>query len=88
LVVNVVLSAAAITGLVQLLPYHLSQQAKLREVRAEVKRSEARVKNLHADFSRANDPGQAMSVMREQSAWVDPTQRQIVWQDGGLKDDN
>ncbi len=88
LVVNVVLSAAAITGLVQLLPYHLSQQAKLREVRAEVKRSEARVKNLHADFSRANDPGQAMSVMREQSAWVDPTQRQIVWQDGGMKDDN
>jgi uncharacterized membrane protein (DUF106 family) len=81
LVVNVVLSAAAITGLVQLLPYHLSQQAKLREV-------QERVKTLHADFGRANDPGQAMSVMREQSAWVDPTQRQIVWQDGSTKDDN
>lgn len=88
LVVNVVLSAAALTGLVQLLPYHLSQQAKLREVRTEVRRAEERVKNLHADFSRANDPGQVRSVMQEQSFRVDPNQRQIVWQDSGTQDDN
>lgn len=88
LVVNAVLSSAAIAGLVQLLPYHLSQQSKLGEVRTEVKRSEERVKNLHADFSRANDPGQMKSVMQEQSSWVDPNQLQINWQEPSTKDDN
>lgn len=87
-VVNSVLCAAAISGLVQLLPYHLSQQTKLREVRAEVKRAEERVKSLRSDFNRSFDPGQAKSVMREQSSWVDPTQRQIVWQESGTKEDN
>jgi len=88
LVVNAVLSAAAIAGLAQLLPYHLSQQSKLREVRTEVKQAEERVKNLHADFSRANDPGQMKSVMQEQSSWVDPNQLQINWQEPATKDDN
>jgi hypothetical protein len=88
LVVNMVLSAAAIAGLVQLLPYHLSQQTKLREVRLEVKRTETRVNNLRTDFSRSFDPGQAKSVMQEQSYRVDPNQRQVVWKDQGTSDDN
>lgn len=88
LVVNIVLSAAAITGLVQLLPYHLSQQAKLGEVRAEVKRAESRLNNLRTDFSRSFDPGQAKSVMQEQSYRVDPNQRPVVWKDQGTSDDN
>ncbi len=87
-VVNVVISTAALSGFVQLLPYHLSQQTKLREVRSEVKRAEQRVKNLRTDFKRSFDPGQAKSVMQEQSTWIDPTQRQVVWQDSGTKDDN
>lgn len=88
LAVNLVLCAAAITGLSQLLPYHLSQQGKLREVRAEVRRTETRVKDLRADFSRSFDPGQAKNVMHEQSYRVDPTQRQIVWEDRGIIDDH
>jgi hypothetical protein len=88
LVVNLVLCAAAITGLVQLLPYHLSQQAKLREVRSEVKRAEERVKNLRTDFSHSFDSGQAQSIMQEQSYLVDPSKRQVVWQDRGIKDEN
>ncbi len=88
LVVNMVLSAAALAALVQLLPYHLSQQAKLREVRAEVKRTETRVNNLRTDFSRSFDSGQAKSVMQEQSHRVDPNQRQVVLQEPGTKDDN
>src|SRR5919202_6387643 len=87
-VVNVVLSAAAIAGLAQLLPYHLSQQAKLRELRAEVQRTETRVNNLRGDFSRSFDPGQTKSVMKEQSYRVDPNQRQVVWQEEGRRDDN
>jgi hypothetical protein len=83
-----VLSAAALTALVQLLPYHLSQQAKLREVRAEVKRTETRVNNLRTDFSRSFDSGQAKSVMQEQSYRVDPNQRQVVLQEQGAGEDN
>jgi hypothetical protein len=52
----------------------------LREVRLEAERTEERVNNLRADFSRSFDPGQAKSVMQEQSHRVDPTQRQVVWQ--------
>lgn len=88
LVVNLVLCAAAIAGLSQLLPYHLSQQAKLREVRGEVKRTEARVKDLRNDFSRSFDPSQAKSVMHEQSYRVDPNQRPILWQERTLRDDH
>jgi hypothetical protein len=88
LAVNIVLCAAAITGLAQLLPYHLSQQAKLGEVRSEVKRTEARVKNLRLDLGRSIAPGEAKSVMQEQSFRVDPNQRQVVWQESGTKDDN
>jgi hypothetical protein len=88
IVVNVVISAAAITGLVQLLPYHLSQQSKLGEVRAEVKRTEKRVNDLRSEFGRSFDAGQAKSVMQEQSYRVDPNQRQVVLQDTLTKDDN
>jgi len=87
LAVNIVLSAAAVAGLSQLLPFHLSQQAKLREVRGEVQRAEERVNHLRADFSRSFDSRQAESVMQEQSYLVNPTKRQIVWQ-GSTKDDN
>ncbi len=87
-VVNLVLSAAAITGLVQLLPYHLSQQAKLRELRAEVQRTETRVNNLRGDLGRSFDSEQTKSVMKEQSYRVDPNQRQVVWQEEGRRDDN
>lgn len=88
LVVNVVISTAAIAGLVQLLPYHLSQQSKLGEVRAEVKRTEKRVNDLRTEFGRSFDSGQAKSVMQEQSYRIDPNQRQVVLQDPGSKDDN
>ncbi|NEO78829.1 MULTISPECIES: hypothetical protein [Moorena] len=88
LLVNLVLCAAAITALMELLPYHLSQQAKLREVKREVKRTETRVNNLRREFSRSFDPRQAQKVMREQSLRRDPNQLQVVWQDPDLGDGN
>lgn len=88
LVVNLVVCTAALTGLVKLLPYHLSQQTKLHEVRTEVKRTEARVNHIRADFSRSFDPGQAKSVMQEQSYRIDPTQRQVIWQEPKAMQEN
>lgn len=88
LAVNVVLCAAAIAGLVKLLPYHLSQQAKLRELRTEVKRTDERVKSLRADFGRTFGPGQAKSVMQEQSYRVDPNQRPVYLQEPSSQENN
>lgn len=65
-------------ALVQLLPYHLSTQAKLREIREEVKQTQARVNGLQNEFKRAFDPQQSKSVMQDNSYRVDPERRQII----------
>ena len=81
LAVNVTLSIAAVAALVQLLPYHFSTQTKLREIREEVKQTQARVNGLQNEFKGAFDPQQAKSVMQQQSYRVDPARRQIVLMD-------
>ncbi|MBR8835889.1 MAG: hypothetical protein DSM106950_18180 [Stigonema ocellatum SAG 48.90 = DSM 106950] len=77
--VNLVISAAAVSALTQLLPYHWSQQEKLREIHTEVKLMEARVDNLQQSFSRSFDPRQAKSIMQEQGNRFDPSQRRVVF---------
>lgn len=65
-------------ALVQLLPYHFSTQTKLREIREEVKQTQARVNGLQNEFKRAFDPQQSKSVMQDNSHRVDPERRQII----------
>ncbi len=77
LVVNMVLVAGAVSALVKLLPYNISQQAKLQEISTEVKQTESRVANLQTDFNRSFAPEQAKKIMAEQSNRVDPGQRQV-----------
>lgn len=79
LLVNGILSAAAIVALVKLLPYQLLQQEKLQEVRVKVGETETRVNNLRENFSRNFDPSQTKNVMQEQSSRVDPNRRRIFW---------
>ncbi|BAZ52041.1 hypothetical protein NIES4103_47000 [Nostoc sp. NIES-4103] len=76
--VNVAISAAAVSALTQLLPYHWSQQEKLREIRTEVKLMEGRVNILQAEFSRNFDPRQTKSIMEQQGYRFDPNQRPVV----------
>lgn len=76
--VNIVISVAAVTALVRLLPYHWSQQAKLQEVNTELRQVEARVNALNVEFSRNFDPRQAKSIMQEQGYRFDPNQRPIM----------
>lgn len=76
--VNLVISAAAVSALTQLLPYHWSQQDKLREMRTEVQLMEAPVNKLRAEFIQNFDPRQANSIMQKQSYRFDPNQVQIV----------
>ncbi len=76
--VNTVISTAAVSALLQLLPYHWSQQDKLRTVRTEVKVMEGRVQNLQTEFSRNFDPGEAKSIMQQKSFRFDPNQRPVI----------
>lgn len=78
LTVNVILSAAAVAGLLKLLPYQLSQQEKLQEVQTEVQQTEARVNRLRTDFNHYFDPQQAKSIMQEESNRVAPGQRRVI----------
>ncbi len=77
LVVNVVLVVGAVSALVKLLPYNISQQAKLQEISTEVKLTESRVADLKTDFKRSFDPEQAKKIMQEQSNRVDPKLRPV-----------
>lgn len=83
--INVLFSAAAITALMQLFPYHKSVQVKLQEIQAEVKVTQERVNHLQNNFHGAFDPKQAKTVMQEQSYRVDPARRQIVLLDKNSK---
>lgn len=78
LAVNVVLSAAAVSGLVKLLPYQWSQQEKLQEISSEVKLAEERVNHLQTNFNRYFDPQQAKNIMQEQSNRLTPGKRPVV----------
>ncbi|KYC36611.1 hypothetical protein WA1_43790 [Scytonema hofmannii PCC 7110] len=77
--VNIVISAAAISALIQLLPYHWSQQEKLRAIRVDVQQVEGRVYDLQAEFSRNFDPRQTQRIMQEEGYRFDPSQRQVVF---------
>ncbi|WP_072619650.1 hypothetical protein [Spirulina major] len=76
--VNGVLSAAAIATLSNLFPYYWSQQAKLQEIRNQVQATEQEVAELQKNFNRSFDPTQAGSVMQEQSGRLAPNQRRVV----------
>jgi hypothetical protein len=75
---NVVISVAAVSALVQLLPYHWLQQDKLREIGTEVKLMEGRVNTLNTKFSQNFDPRENKTIMQQQSYRFDPSQRQVV----------
>jgi hypothetical protein len=79
--VNIAISAAAVSALIHLLPYHWSQQEKLRAIRTEVNLAEARVNTLSDEFQRSFDPSQAKSIMQQQAYRFDPNQRRIVFTD-------
>jgi hypothetical protein len=76
--VNLVIIAAAVSALTQLLPYHWLQQNKLREIRTEVNLMQSRVNSLRTEFSRNFDPTQVNIIRQEQSYRFRPSQRPIV----------
>jgi hypothetical protein len=76
--VNFAIGAVAVSALVQLLPYHWTQQEKLRGIRTEVKLMETRVSTLQSELNRNFDPRQTKTMMQQQGYRFDPNQRQVV----------
>jgi hypothetical protein len=80
---NVVLSACAVSALIQILPHHRAANEKWREIQAEVEQTQTRVGRQQEEFGRYFDPQQAQSIMQENGNRIDPRQRQIVWLESG-----
>ena len=70
---------AAIASLFRLLPYHLSQQAKLKELRLQVRETEARVVKLRKQLNHNFDPQKTQSLMEQYSSLTSPNQSRIYW---------
>ncbi|MBD2036865.1 hypothetical protein H6F86_06560 [Phormidium sp. FACHB-592] len=81
--VNVVLSAAAIGALSQLLPYRSSQAAKLQELQVTVAATEERVERTQNKFKQYFDPYQTGANMQAQSNRIGTQQRRIVFRRAG-----
>jgi hypothetical protein len=79
--VNIAISVAAVSALMHLLPYHWSQQEKLRAIRTEVNLASSRVNTLNDEFRRNFDPTQTKSIMQQQAYRFDPNQRRIIFTD-------
>ncbi|MEH1939418.1 MAG: hypothetical protein V7L01_04255 [Nostoc sp.] len=85
--VNLVITAVAASALAQLLPYHWSQQEKLREISTEVKLMEGHVNGLQTEFSRNFDPQQTKTIMQEQGYRFDPSQRRVILMNQDRRED-
>ena len=79
------LLAIVTTGLVQLVPRAIAQQAQLKEIEQEVLTLDARVEELQTNFNYRFDPHQAQRIMQEQSNRVAPGQVQIIWLDPSVQ---
>lgn len=83
--INGILSTAAITALVRLVPYHFSQEAKLEEITVEVRNAEKRVAKLRESFSKNFATSFSDSTMENYSSKVEPNQVRVFWQPSSEK---
>ena len=79
LILSWAIAIAAIASLFRLLPYHLSQQAKLKELRMQVEETDARVAKLREQLNRNFDPQRTQSLMEQYSSLTSPNQSRIYW---------
>lgn len=79
LMVNVVLSVAAVAALVQLLPYRAAQVGKIQELDAALRSTDNRVQGVQARFQNFFDPYQARQNMQDLTDRIDPLQRRVIW---------
>ena len=73
------IAIASLASAIKLLPYHLSQQAKLKELRIQVRETEARVVKLREELNKNFDPQQTKNLMEQYSSLLAPNKSRIYW---------
>ncbi|MGL5939890.1 MAG: hypothetical protein ACRC2S_05820 [Waterburya sp.] len=84
LILSWVIAIGAIASVFKLLPYHLSQQSKLKELRFQVQETNARVDKLRDELNHNFDPQQTQNLKEQYSSLTSPNQSRIYW----LPEDN
>ena len=79
LILSWTIAIASIASVSRLLPYHLSQQAKLKELRIQVQETDARVAKLREQLNHNFDPQRTQSLMEQYSSLTSPNQSRIYW---------
>ncbi|TVQ44365.1 MAG: hypothetical protein EA365_10315 [Gloeocapsa sp. DLM2.Bin57] len=89
LFVNTILTLITTASLVRLVPYYLSQQAKLQEVKAEIQDTQTRVNQLNQEFSYYFDAQQSQSLIKRYTVKVDPSELRLflIREDANLNDE-
>jgi hypothetical protein len=77
LILSWIVTIAALTSAVKLLPYHFSGQAKLKEVRTQVSETEARVFQLREQLNHNFDPQQNTNLMERYGSALAPNRSRI-----------
>lgn len=85
LILSWAIAIGAIASFFRLLPYHLTQQAKLKELRIQVQETDARVTQLREQLNHNFDPEQTRSLMEQYSTLTAPNQSRIYWKEDKKK---
>lgn len=79
LILSWIIAFGAIASVFRLLPYHLTQQAKLKELRIQVRETDARVSKLRQQLNYNFDPQRTQNLMEQYSSLTSPNQSRIYW---------
>ena len=79
LILSWAIALGAIASLFRLLPYHLSQKAKLEELKIQVQETDARVVKLREQLNQNFDPQQTQKLMEQYSSLSSPHKSRIYW---------
>jgi hypothetical protein len=77
IVVNVLITGAALNGVVRLLPLQLTQHNRLQLLKQDVSQLNRRVSQLRSQFDRTMDPLQTQALIRERENQVPPNHIQL-----------
>ena len=79
LILSWAIALGAIASVFRLLPYHLTQQAKLKELQIQVQETDARVVKLRKQLNYNFDPQRTQNLMEQYSSLTSPNQSRIYW---------
>lgn len=83
--VNVVLMGTAIVTLTHLIPYQMTQQAKLQELRSEESNMAQSLENLKQEYERSKSPEVAQRIAQEQGNLMRINQKRVFLIPSGQK---